>query len=68
MTKNTQKQQRFSAELELIIEEFGQAMRAANRGYICRPTGCSHDDAPRFTPRMESVWYDYVTFCQRHAR
>lgn len=65
---STLKQQREAGELELIIEEFGRAMRNANRQYIARPTVCHHDDNPRFTPNMTMVWAKYVEFCMSHPQ
>lgn len=64
--RNTLKDQRTSAELELIIEEFGRAMRNASRPYIATPPDCHHDDAPRFTMSMEFAWSKYVGFCMRN--
>lgn len=65
---STFKQQRENAELELIIERFGHAMRNANRAYIARPAQCQHDDGVRFTPGMEVAWNIYVEFCMNHPQ
>lgn len=62
-TRNSAKQQRINAELETIIEEFGRAMRDANRACIAEEPACSHDNKPRFTLNMEFVWSKYVNFC-----
>lgn len=56
---NSLKQQCVSAELEGIIEEFGSAMRNANRPYI----GLRDLN---LTPRMKVAWYKYVEFCNTH--
>lgn len=63
---NTLKQQRQAAELELIIEEFGQAMRRACRQYISRPLAWGDHLSSRFTPHMDNVFYKYIKFCQEH--
>jgi hypothetical protein len=63
--RNSLKQQRISAELETIIEEFGRAMRNANKEYIATPLGCHHERL-RFTPRMYCVWSMYTNFCVRN--
>lgn len=57
---NTLKQQRESAELELIIEEFGRAMRNAEKTYVTRD---SHDGRPNFTLSMQFAWDKYLMFC-----
>lgn len=62
---STLKQQRESAELELIIEEFGRAMRDAHRPYMIEPRGCQHE-GPRFTLGMEMAWNCYLAFCVEH--
>ena len=64
--RNSQKQQRISAELELIVEEFGRAMRSANKNWIGEVEMQSNDDVPRFTMMMQMAWYHYVDFCQRN--
>lgn len=58
LKSSTLKQQRENAELELIIEEFGRAMRNANRNYIQ-----SRND---FTINMTVAWYKYRRFCRSH--
>jgi len=63
---STLKQQRENAELELIIEEFGRAMRNASRRYVITLPGCRHDSGPRFTLGMEMAWQRYVVFCMDH--
>lgn len=63
---NTLKQQREAAELELIIEEFGRAMRNAYRPYMAKRPSCQHDDGPRFTLGMEMAWNRYIAFCMDH--
>ena len=63
---STLKQQRENAELEHIIEEFGRAMRNANRAYIATPQQCLHDTQPRFTPGMHAIWSHYIVFCMEH--
>lgn len=63
---NTLKQQRTNAELETIIESFGNAMRNANREYMNRPLPCSHVAWQNFTPSMVHRWYDYLEFCRRN--
>lgn len=55
---NTLKQQRVSGELELIIEEFGRAMRNAHRPYVA-----TRND---FTEHMKRAWAVYVDFCARN--
>lgn len=65
---STLKRQRENAELELIIEEFGRAMRNAHRPYIARGPQeyCCHA-VPPFTPSMDSVWAKYTNFCRSHS-
>jgi len=67
MKKNSVKQQRISAELEAIIEEFGRAMRNANKGYIAAyQKSCAHNDEYRFTMTMALAWWNYVEWCRRN--
>ena len=66
--RNSQKQQRISAELELIIESFGRAMRGASRSWIGEAEMQASDDVPRFTMAMQMAWYQYVDFCQRNPQ
>ena len=63
---STLKQQRESAELELIIETFGRAMRDANRPYISSLPEYQHALAPLFTLNMSEAWRLYVVFCRSH--
>lgn len=63
---NMPKQQREAAELELIIDEFGQAMRNANREHVSRERQCQHDAFVSFTYNMHSVWDKYKEFCRSH--
>lgn len=57
---STLKQQRESAELELIIEEFGRAMRSADRLAIA-------DHGPRWlTLNMDQALVKFFVFCQAH--
>lgn len=63
--KSTLEQQRETAELELIIEDFGRAMRDANREFVSHPPSCSHV-ARRFTAHMEGAWSAYILFCREH--
>lgn len=60
---STLKQQRENAELELIIEEFGRAMRNAHRPYIAESPASGR---PLFTPNMYSTWNAYIDFCAAH--
>ncbi len=55
---STLKQQREAAELELIIEEFGRAMRNAHRPYVVERND--------FTEHMKRAWALYVEFCARY--
>lgn len=55
---NTLKQQRENAELELIIEDFGCAMRSAHRPFVAERND--------FTANMGIVWARYVEFCRNH--
>lgn len=63
---STLERQRENAQLELIIERFGHAMRNANREYVSRPSKCQHDPFVRFTLNMHMTWQTYVEFCQNH--
>lgn len=65
---NSLKQQRISGELETIIEEFGRAMRNANRTYVSRPATCVHDSLNRMTPVMYVFWLQYLDFCRRNPK
>lgn len=57
---STLKQQREAAELEAIIDEFGNAMRNANRAAIA-----SH--GPRWlTLNMDQALCKFFLFCDRH--
>jgi hypothetical protein len=49
-----------NGELGLIIDEMGQAMWTADRGYMAT--------VEEFTPRMKVVWAKYVSFCRRYSR
>jgi len=60
--RNSQKQQKANVELEGIIEEFGRAMRDANKEYVAIPPTCSHVGV-RFTPGMAFAWERYVAWC-----
>lgn len=64
---STMAQQRENAQLELIIEEFGRAMRNAHRPYIARGPReyCCHEGV-QFTPSMEKAWRDYTEFCMKY--
>ena len=53
-------------ELDCIIEQFGYAMRNANKEYISILPECHHDRAPRFTPNMDAAWAKYVEWCRRN--
>lgn len=64
MRKSSLKQQRESAQLELIIEEFGRHMRNASRTYIAEPRVFS--GSPSFTPNMTATWGKYIQFCMEH--
>jgi hypothetical protein len=64
--RKTLKEQRISRELEEIIEEFGHAMRNANKEYIAQPPSCPHDEYLRITPRMKTIWELYTDFCRRN--
>jgi hypothetical protein len=66
ITRKTKEQQRRDAELEAIIEDFGNAMRLANRQFIARPRECWHGKGISFTPHMEVAWMNYVDFCARN--
>lgn len=50
-----------NAELELIIEEFGNAMRRANKAWIGGYAGLA-----RFTSAMQTAWMLYVEFCYKN--
>jgi hypothetical protein len=67
--RNNKEQQRISAELETIIEEFGRAMREAYRPYIAnyRPA-CGHVAQFPFTAYMDSVWAMYVEWCIKYGK
>ena len=57
---STLKQQRENAELELIIEEMGRAMRNANRPAIA-------EHGPRWlTLNMDQALVRFFTFCRDH--
>lgn len=64
---STLQQQRENAELELIIEKFGRAMRNAYRPYIAEGgrSYCCHT-VPPFTPGMAMAFDRYVEFCMKH--
>lgn len=62
----SKKEQAVDAELGLIIDEMGNAMREANRTYVSQPPKCRHDNVPRFTLHMDLAWSRYVEFCQEH--
>lgn len=62
---STLKQQRENAELELIIDEFGRAMRNANPEYVARNTT---DAKPNFTLNMTFAWDKYLIFCVRSLK
>ncbi len=53
------------AELELIIEDMGCAMRNADPGFIAAQPACSHESALRFTPNMWRAWNEYIELCAR---
>lgn len=59
---NSRKQQRINAELETIIEDFGNAMRNANSQWVTREPVCRHDPQVRMTYHMETAWSRYVEF------
>ena len=61
---NSLKKQRESAELESIIDEFGKAMRNANKRYI-DARNCS-GSLIQFTLAMVSAWDKYIDFCKEH--
>ena len=63
--RNSLKQQRVNGELELVIDEFAQAMRNADRNYVVREGEYYHENV-RFTLNMQMAWYRYVDFCQRN--
>lgn len=63
---NTLKQQREAAELESIIEEFGRAMRSANRDFISGIMPGAPIDGPIFTLNMKASWIKYEEFCLKH--
>jgi hypothetical protein len=66
---NSLNQQRINAELEGIIEEFGQAMRNANKSYIAHyVASCSHEKQIPFTLHMEQIWDDYRGWCRQHGK
>ncbi len=62
LKSNTLKQQRENAELECIIEEFGRAMRNAEKTYITQAT---NDGKPNFTLSMKFAWDKYLVLCVR---
>ena len=59
-------QESLNAELGLIIDEFGRAMRNANRDLIAREPDCSYHNGIYFTLAMETAWQKYKTFCWAH--
>jgi hypothetical protein len=65
---NTLKQQREAAELELIIEEFGNAMRNADKTYVSKAGNIAISIGLRFTPNMNAAWTRYMTFCMEHSQ
>jgi len=58
MQRNSLKQQKINAELELIIDEFARAMRSANREHIGKFGG--------FTINLAGAWWKYQEFCVRN--
>lgn len=60
----TDDEHRSDVALEQIIEDFGTAMRDANKSYVSRPVECSHDTGINFTIRMGHVWQQYIEWCR----
>jgi hypothetical protein len=69
IARNNREQQRTSAELEAIIEEFGRAMRNAHKPYIAnyKPV-CGHDATFPFTVNMDNAWKKYVEWCIKYGK
>jgi hypothetical protein len=61
MKINSLKQQRLEAELGLIIDEMGLAMRNANREYIARSISVFD-----MTESMKAAVYKFQLFCKRN--
>jgi hypothetical protein len=65
---NSQKQQAKNAELETIIEDFGAAMRNADKFYMADSVReCGHNSLYRFTFNMEIAWKNYINWCKRNG-
>jgi len=63
IVRNSRKQQRINAELEMIIEKFGQAMRDAFKPYI---VGHLCGDI-NLTSNMKCTWWEYVDWCRKYG-
>lgn len=59
----SKKQQKLTAQLRLLIENFADAMWTADKSYIASTAAGKF---PRFTPKMYFAWNDYLDFCQEH--
>lgn len=65
---NTLKDQRAAGELELIIEEFGRAMRNAASACILAEPRCAHANKYNLTMNMHEVWEKYKEFLRYHPQ
>lgn len=67
IVRRSKKQQAIAAELESIIEEFGCAMRDADKPYIATyQPACGHEAQLPFTLHMKIVFARYRQWCREH--